>query len=265
MYDYVKQKPGVKTGAIESLNRRVGLCFRCSSGHKSHVNICSAESLEKLLLDGNGNLKAGPIPVDQPGCVYHASLLLAKELQDNDENSKGLLLQSEEAPENLSRRHCGLGTKFVFGAVDQRWPSKKRKTDHVQLEDNLLERNWEDTEKRISSLLPSVKTLGLVLDTFYSIIHPWVPIIHLNRFREQFNDPEKRPNLEIILHAMVYATMKYLKEEDIDMEKPEIARQVQLSRNMVMLTATDRLTIQNIQALTIIAFHDVRTHLFNDK
>jgi hypothetical protein len=236
-----------------------------SSG-ESKLTLRSTEFLENLLLDGEGNPKPVPVPSDQSGCVYHASLLLAKELQANVENSGRLFASGEEAHGGPSRRNCLKETEFVFGAGDQApsngRPSKKRKTDHEQSEYNLLERNWDDARDILSSLLPSVRVLDLVVDAFYSTIHPWIPIIHLNRFREQFNDARRRSDLEIILHAMVFATMKYLKEEDTNMGQSEIARQVQLSRNVVMLTATDRLTIQNIQALIIVAFHDVRIYLF---
>ncbi|OBT56879.1 hypothetical protein VE04_01975 [Pseudogymnoascus sp. 24MN13] len=51
--------------------------------------------------------------------------------------------------------------------------------------------------------------------------------------------------------------MKYLKEADTNMEQSEIASQVQMSRNVVMLIATDRMSLHNIQALIIVAFHDI--------
>jgi hypothetical protein len=217
--------------------------------------------LEKLLLDGGGNPKVGPVPSDQPGCVYHASLLLAKELEANVKNPRRGFTSGVEVPEGFSRRNCLQETEFVFGGRDQTpsstRPSKKRKGDHNQSERDLLERNWNNTEDIRPSLLPSVRVLNLVVDVFYSTIHPWIPFIHLDRFREQFNDAERRSDLEIILHAMVFATMKYLKEADTNMGQSEIASQVQMSRNVVMLTVTDRMTLQNIQALIIVAFHDV--------
>lgn len=206
------------------------------------------------------------MPSDQAGCIYHASLLLAKELESSVKNPGKSATSGNQAPNGQSRRNCLQDTEFVFGAGDQTRssarPSKKRKIHDEQNAGDLLERNWGNSDDIRSSLLPSEEVLNHVVDVFYSTIHPWIPFIHLDRFREQFNDAERRADLEIILHAMVFATMEHLTEADTDMGPSEIAAQVQLSRNVVMLTATDHLTLQNIQALIIVAFHDVCIQYF---
>jgi hypothetical protein len=67
-------------------------------------------------------------------------------------------------------------------------------------------------------------------------------------------DPHKRPRLELILHAIVYASMHRLDLDMVNIKQTEVERQVELSRNTVILNALDSLTIENVQALVIVAF-----------
>jgi hypothetical protein len=110
--------------------------------------------LEQLLLDGEGNPKAGPAPTDYPGCVYHASLLLAKVLQANAENSGRRFTWGEKALGGPPGQNCLQATEFAINAGEQSPssgspPSKKRKTNHEISEYNLLERNWDAAEDTI--------------------------------------------------------------------------------------------------------------------
>jgi hypothetical protein len=224
--------------------------------------------LESILLDSNGNHKATPAPNDNLECVYHASLLLAKELQPRDGKPARLLTPGEDLSDRYVRRNCDEDTEFLFwGSIHQvvrgERPPQKRKRSLLDHES--LEQTWNNAkEEMVTSALPSTRVLDRVVDAFFSIVHPWIPFLHQSRFKEQLEDPQKQPGLEIILHALVSATMKHLKEEDVGMSRSEMAREVRISRNVVMLTAMDNLTIENIQALIVVAFYDVASHPFQN-
>ena len=104
------------------------------------------------------------------------------------------------------------------------------------------------------SSLPSHEILSATIDAFFSSTHHWIPFLHPFRFRRDIEDPHKRARLEIILHAIVYASMHRLDLDNLAIQQSDIERQVELSRSTVILNALDSLTIENVQALIIVAF-----------
>jgi Fungal specific transcription factor domain len=223
-----------------------------------------AEVLEKILLDGEGNQKQ---PENEHGCIYHASLLLAKELQPqtgvlgrvlNGDQSSGKILQPCKDTDSF--------TKDTTETLESEGPPRKRKriepTERGQtLIDDDDDDDNDDDEEEVPSSLPSHGILNATIDAFFSSTHHWIPFLHPFRFRRAIGDPHKRAKLEIILHAIVYASMHRLDLEDLNIEQPDVERQVELSRNTVILNALDSLTIENVQALIIVAFTAVSLHI----
>ena len=131
---------------------------------------------------------------------------------------------------------------------------KRRRLDSCGNAYEELDISNEELED-MSAHLPSPAILETIVTVYFSIIQPWIPILHETRFRKQLNDPEQRSHLVVILHAMVVATMRFLEEDGITLD--EVTHRCNRSRNIVVLTAMDNLSVENLQALTIIAFDDV--------
>ena len=109
--------------------------------------------------------------------------------------------------------------------------------------------------EEMSEHLPAPPLLDTIISVYFSVVQPWIPILHETRFRRQLNDAEQRPRLAVILHAMVVATIRFIEDDSITFE--EVTRRSNRSRNIVVLTAMDNLSVENLQALTIIAFDDI--------
>jgi hypothetical protein len=216
--------------------------------------LIKTEVLEKILLDGEGNKK---LPGNENGCIYHASLLLAKELQpqtglfsralNGDQNAREQL-QSCADPDSLS--------KDTNQSPETNGPSRKRKRGGSH-EPDQIPIGHDET----SSCLPSHEILSATIDAFFSSTHHWIPFLHPFRFRRDIEDTHKRPKLEIILHAIVYASMHRLDLDQLDIQQSDIEHHVELSKNTVILNAFDSLTVENVQALIIVAFTAVSLHL----
>jgi hypothetical protein len=98
--------------------------------------------------------------------------------------------------------------------------------------------------------LPPAERLEAVVDYYFSKIHFWIPLIHEGRFRARLTDPEEQPKLVILLHAMVVISLKHL-------DGDAGADQIRFSRNIVMLNAMETLSVENLQALALLAFDHV--------
>jgi hypothetical protein len=204
------------------------------------------EVLERILLDGEGNQKRSE---NEHGCIYHASILLAKELQPQTGLLGRALSGNHDSRESLQCcRDSDSIAKDTTETLENEGPSKKRKRGGS--------RNGGQTPtdgNEAPSSLPSDEILSATIDVFFSSTHHWIPFLHPFRFRRDIEDSHKRTKLELILHAIVYASMHRLDLENLNIEQSDIDRQVELSRNTVILNALDSLTIENVQALIIVA------------
>jgi hypothetical protein len=109
-----------------------------------------------------------------------------------------------------------------------------------------------------SSTLPPPKVLEAVVDLFFDLVQPWVPIFHEKRFRRRMGNPDDRPALEVVLHAMVVALLRHVYPRALLVDLGDIESICERSRKIVVLTAMDDLHVENLQALIIICFEDVR-------
>jgi hypothetical protein len=131
--------------------------------------------------------------------------------------------------------------------------SRKRKRQAQDYES--LSESWDLSEYTDTlSALPQQRVLDAVVDTYFKGIHPWVPLIHEGRFRARLEDLQQRLKYCVVLHALVAITMKHVKFDDYGMGKAEATRQIRRSRNVVMLCGMDSLSVENLQALVLIAF-----------
>ena len=80
-------------------------------------------------------------------------------------------------------------------------------------------------------------------------------MIHQHRFRERLSDHR----LNLLLHAMIFAASKFLISKEIPEEAIYNAPWTcEHSRAWIVSIAMEGLSVENLQALTIVAFTDVR-------
>lgn len=137
--------------------------------------------------------------------------------------------------------------------------------------------------------LPPLGILERTIRLYFKFVHPWIPILHENSFWERFNDPARRRPMEVILHAMVAAALRFdtsshktscrcndsargARIEDdhgpkrrradgseiSSGERPwTLEQQIDKSRRAVLFAAMETMSVESIQALSILAFDDV--------
>lgn len=74
-------------------------------------------------------------------------------------------------------------------------------------------------------------------------------------FRSRLRDPTERPKLVIVLHAMMVCALRYVANERLAREWLELHPDaLQRSREFVLMAGMDDLSVENAQALIIVAF-----------
>lgn len=106
--------------------------------------------------------------------------------------------------------------------------------------------------------LPPADLVDSLVEIYFATIHPWIPMLHVRDFRQQMQDPSKRQSLNTIFHAIVSICVRFSTDQRVS--NPETrARFSKCSRQMVILQSMEAFSIQNLQAMIIIAFDTVGT------
>ncbi|KAA8913054.1 hypothetical protein TRICI_003302 [Trichomonascus ciferrii] len=103
--------------------------------------------------------------------------------------------------------------------------------------------------------LPSGDTMVSLLEIYFEIIHPWIPMIHERTLRHRFQLPGHRKAISNILHAMVVATARFSLNNQL--AGVDVTPLVKTCRQRVMVTAMESISVENLQALIIIAFDSI--------
>lgn len=136
-------------------------------------------------------------------------------------------------------------------------PRKRRRLDSCGNPNIDLHLPLEDLVDA-SSNLPPAELLEDIVNVYFTKIQPWIPVLHETLFRARMHDADQLPALVVIIHAMVVAAIRFAQPETHGLSFQDIECWAKRSRSIVVLTAMDSLSVENLQALIIIAFDDVR-------
>ncbi|KAJ5287418.1 hypothetical protein N7478_003104 [Penicillium angulare] len=253
VYDTKRNKPGLKTGAVESLSRRIEVLEdalqEVQARDSSSVNHGYQEhgSEQHNRLDGVVNL------------LSTVCMELCKFNNQNSQTSNNPLRErmsrhSHETPKTSTASEQS--PNYAYETLQSSGPRKRRRVDSCGNPHIHLDVPFEDLLDASSSL-PAPDLLENTVNEYFNKIHPWIPIIHETRFRSRMHDPEQRLQLVIIIHAMVVAAIRYAHPEAHGISAADVELKARRSRNIVVLNAMDSLSVENLQALTIIAFDDI--------
>lgn len=231
VYDDRRMKPGLRAGAVDQLYRRI-------------------ETLENMFL-GQEMLwqqvwqalhpNSSPPELPKPSAGD-------QNLEQRREQLKTCLLESVSPTERANGqkpRNDSTGDAEANSRL-----AKRRRLD----ENNPLVPSIDIDDDLTAVLPPEVMTE--LVDFYYVNIHPWIPILHVANFRERMRSPEHRPRVACILHAIIAVCARFSRSEFLRNEtfKKRIA---QKSRQKVILDSTESFSVENLQALVIIAFETV--------
>lgn len=177
--------------------------------------------------------------------------LLLEQLQTQPRRKRRLSQTSEATAARLESENVHQRQQQQQQTQAPSSPSNKRR----KAETGLIE---PDDLADLSDSLPPPEVLEAVIDLYFLLVQPWTPIFHERRFRRRLKDPNDKYQLEVVLHAMLVAMLKHVDRREITVDLGDIESICERSRKIVILTAMDELHVENLQALVIICFEDVR-------
>lgn len=137
-------------------------------------------------------------------------------------------------------------------------PSADRTNDEPIAKRRRTNSNTGSRTSRYTSnqpLLPDDIALDHILDAYFRQVHPWIPMIHEARFRRRRENGDDA-NLLPLLQAIVLISYRHVSRKDIA-ESVHNMIDGQDTRDWIVAKATKSLSVENLQALIIVCFHDV--------
>lgn len=110
--------------------------------------------------------------------------------------------------------------------------------------------------------LPPPDVLDSIIRTYFTHIQPWIPMLHIDLYPPKLKTADGLRKQEVVVHAISLAVEPHLPAKEGPLAPSSIfahqwpARRV---RNWVVTKAMDNVTLEGLQALTIVAFDDVCT------
>ncbi|POS69725.1 hypothetical protein DHEL01_v211882 [Diaporthe helianthi] len=138
-------------------------------------------------------------------------------------------------------------------AVDRPTDSRHHQAEQVQARQGprLGATHGHDDE------LPPDEVLFSLVEIYFRLIHPWIPMLHVRNFRQRMKDPSQRGQITTICHAIVSICSRFSDDARLGHDSEARSQRAKRSRDAVILQSMQSFSVENLQALIIVAFDTI--------
>jgi hypothetical protein len=105
--------------------------------------------------------------------------------------------------------------------------------------------------------LPPDDLVDSLVEIYFRQVHPWIPMLHVRKFRARLSDPSQRARMSTILHAIVSLCIRFSDDPRVK-ESPLLQSWYSTRcRQTVILQSMESFSVENLQALIICAFDTI--------
>ncbi|KAF5632072.1 hypothetical protein F52700_6591 [Fusarium sp. NRRL 52700] len=234
VYENRRTKPGLKGGAVESLNQRLEKVEKALFGSDNDECTQEPEGTRRDL--SRGRASNGSTPLEA------VLSTLAGELQKLNQNIEP----------TRKRKHEYDPYRKVSELL------KRPRRDAAQ--EVHQSRNQDTTQQQTRQLSCRIDViqhhLDKLIEAHFDNIQPWIPMIIMRGFDDRLQkDTEQR--MAIVLEAMMIASLRYVEINGSPLDHTFINSETSRLRKSVMMNAMEGLKTENLQALIMVAFTEI--------
>lgn len=104
--------------------------------------------------------------------------------------------------------------------------------------------------------LPPFDLMQQLVAIYFNTIHPWIPVIHQQCLLRKLDSPAERDQLSTILCAITVVTVRFSSDPRLEQQETR-ERLSKICRQNVILKCMENFSVENLQALIIVAFDTV--------
>ncbi|KAL3463717.1 fungal-specific transcription factor domain-containing protein [Aspergillus heterothallicus] len=221
IYDDRRLKPGLRAGVVDSLSRRI-------------------ETLENMFL-GQEILWKQMWETLHPNSQF-------PDLSAMDRDQDGARDEIRDRQEELK--------SSLLRVASSRKEAAPRPVKRQRLEISVASSPEEGPKGMSAAEIIESDLLGQLVEFYFQNIHHWIPILHVRRFRHLIQTPEGRDEAIYILYALIAVCIRFVNDPRIPDEDRK-ARVAESCRQKVVLCSMESFSVENLQALVIIAFDTI--------
>ncbi|KAI8722855.1 Zn(2)-C6 fungal-type domain-containing protein [Fusarium sp. LHS14.1] len=222
VYDGGKMKPGLRTGAVESLSQRLTTLENMFVGQgimwQQMLNAISGSSAQPHLSES--------LPSPPMGSLQE---------------------QSSAFKQRLSFLTSGDPVQFQGNSISTSATTKAAALSGIENMDPCLSNTPMPPDELVDSLV----------EIYFETVHPWIPMLHVRNFRAALASPEQRAGMTTILQAIVSLCIRF-SDDPLLNENPSLRTwYATRCRQAVILKSMETFSVRNVQALIICAFDTI--------
>ncbi|CAG9983159.1 unnamed protein product [Clonostachys byssicola] len=244
-YDARKGKPGLKTGVVESLTRRVEAL---ESASVTVRQVDDANPIHEFTgVDGQTQTHL----VGSLGALTTAIQTLSNKIESLD---NAPLANNRTSTLTASKRYA---TGEDDENASDRQPKRIRVQDDHQASPPISSQDFSPSAVCESSAHLPIELINDVVLLYFIRVHNWIPILHWKHFKQKIHQEGGREQYTVILDAMVISTLKFVAREKYNLSSDDVQRISSKCRESLLLKAMQSLSVENLQALVILVFTDI--------
>ncbi|KAF2652504.1 hypothetical protein K491DRAFT_663631 [Lophiostoma macrostomum CBS 122681] len=214
MYDESRQRPGMRPGVVEALNQRLTSLEQMFIGQGLLLRPLLGEIGSRTSAAASGTDLNGQTRTLREELLGYANSNPTPKLHVAPASTSGLT--SAHVPADNSSMNAG-------------------------------------TQPLTAPALPPPEVVDRLVTLYFQQIHPWIPVLHISNFQQQLKDPIERGKLSTVLLAIVSVSLR-LDNGDYRRTITDLKGRCLTYRHAVILRSMETFSVQNLQALVIVAF-----------
>jgi hypothetical protein len=170
-----------------------------------------------------------------------------------EESNRQTQLSAKEPTASFVPSAQRFSDKLGSGAADR--PAKRQRVDNRI---GPSQSSLPNIDRRLVFSFLNPNTIEDVLQTYFEHIHPWIPLVHETSLRRRLLDTKHRSKLDVLVRAMILVSARYIQRHEAVSEISLANLTTEQARSLIISTSMDCLSVENLQALVICVFNDVR-------
>ncbi|KAF5569435.1 fungal specific transcription factor factor, partial [Fusarium pseudoanthophilum] len=234
IYENRRTKPGLKGGAVESLNQRLEKVERALFSSENDEGTQDSDEGLKRDTSGGRASRSSSTP------LVAVLSTLAGELQKLNENIEPTRKRKYEYD--------------PYRKVSELLKRRRRDEVEEQHQSSIEDVTKQQTHRASSCRINIIQDhLDKLIEAHFDNIQPWIPMIIMRGFHDRLQK-ETDQRMNIVLEAMMIASLRYVEINDNPLDNVFIDSETSRLRQRVMMDAMEGLKTENLQALIMIAF-----------
>ncbi|VUC32926.1 unnamed protein product [Clonostachys rosea] len=234
LYEARRNKPGLKTGAVDALSQRL-------------------QVIENYLFHRESNDDEDERPSSLPNAAGQGQLPGASNSSTTSATPvlgilTSLASEIQKLNSNITWSRSNAPTESHLANAE----NQRRKRRRLDIQEEPLH-DCDAGDETVDSL-PNQALLDAIMDFYFNRIQPWIPLIHAAKFRRAVQSHDGRQRNAVVLHAMIVATLKHLSQDVHRLSSEAVKATIKRSRDYVLRAAMSGLSVENLQAFSIVAF-----------